>query len=343
MSSAKKTTDEFKTLTKEFLLKILDNSHDVIFATDSNGVTLYANKACETYYGISPDEIIGKDPWQFMDKAGCYPPLAPIVISSKVRHTLEQTTGTGAKMVVTTTPIYDGNGNIEFLVQNCRDVKQLEDTKRDLEQTKEMLLRTQQEVVTLRNRELGQDTLVANSMQMKELLELANRVSDIDINVLIFGETGTGKSALARYIHKVGPRKGGPFISINCAAIPGELIESELFGYVPGAFTGAHQKGKIGLIELAREGTLFLDEITELPLRLQGKLLDVIQEHRYYPVGGCQVKEMDCRILAATNRDMKKMAEQGEFREDLYYRLSVMEMEIRPLRERPEDTRALIY
>ncbi|HWR39127.1 MAG TPA: sigma 54-interacting transcriptional regulator [Patescibacteria group bacterium] len=329
---------------QEFLLKILDNSYDAIFATDSQGVTIYANKACETYYGIPAPEMIGKDPWQFMDKTGCYPPLAPIILSSKSRQTLEQTTGTGAKVLVTTSPIYDAAGNIEFLVQNCRDIRQLEDTKRDLEQTKEMLNRMQREVVALRNQELGRNTmLVANSVQMKELLVLADRVADIDINVLILGETGTGKSALAKYIHKTGPRREGPFISINCAAIPEDLIESELFGYAAGAFSGASQKGKIGLVELADRGTLFLDEIAELPLRLQGKVLEVAQSHRYYPVGGCQVKEVDCRIIAATNRDIKKMAKQGDFREDLYYRLSVMEMEIPPLRERPEDMWAFIY
>lgn len=330
-------------LNKETLLKILDKSYDAIFATDSNGVTIYANEACEKYYGIRPSDVIGKDPWQFMEKSGCYPPVAPIILHNKDRQTLEQTTRTGAKMLVTTTPVYDQSGNIEFLVQNCRDIKQLEDTKRDLEQSKQLLTRIEQEVIVLRNKEMRNVTLVANSNQMIDLLELAERAAEVDINILILGETGTGKSALAKYVHKISPRKNGPFISINCAAIPDELIESELFGYASGAFTGAHQKGKVGLVELANEGTLFLDEIAELPLRLQGKILDVIQEQRYFPVGGCQVKQVDCRIIAATNRDIRKMVEGGKFREDLYYRLNVMELEIRPLRERPDDTIALIY
>lgn len=330
-------------LSKETLLKILDNSYDAIFATDGKGVTIFANKACEKYYGIKPSDVIGKDAWQFMENVGCYPPTAPITLHSNDKHTLEQTTRTGAKMLVTNTPIYDAGGKIELMVQNCRDVQQLEDTKRDLEQTKELLARMHDEVVTLRKKAMGNVKLVANSSQMKDLMQLVERVAPIDINILILGETGTGKSSLANNIHKISSRKNGPFISINCAAIPEELIESELFGYIGGAFTGALQKGKKGLIELADGGTLFLDEIAELPLRLQGKILEVIQERRFIPVGGQQVREVDCRIISATNRNIKEMIENGTFREDLYYRLNVIEMELRPLRERPEDTMALIY
>ncbi|WP_425058308.1 Anaerobic nitric oxide reductase transcription regulator NorR [Sporomusa carbonis] len=330
-------------LSKETLLKILDNSHDAIFATDGKGVTIYANKACEKYYGIKPKDVIGKDSWQFMEKVGCYPPTAPITLRSTDQHTLEQTTRTGAKMLVTNTPIYDADGNIELLVQNCRDVQELEDTKRDLEQTKELLARIQDEVVVLRKKELRNVKLMANSRQMKDLMQLVEKVAPTDVNILILGETGTGKSALAKNIHRISSRKDGPFISINCAAIPEELIESELFGYTGGAFTGALQKGKKGLIELANGGTLFLDEIAELPLRLQGKILEVIQERRFIPIGSCQVKEADCRIISATNRNIKQMIDLGTFREDLYYRLNVIEMELRPLRERPDDTMALIY
>lgn len=332
-----------KQLSREILLKILDNSYDAIFATDSTGITIYANKACEQYYGIRPSDMIGKDPWQFMEQAGCYPPTAPITLHCKARNTLEQSTRTGAKMVVTNTPIYDQNGNIEFLVQNCRDVKQLADIKRDLEQTKELLARMEKEVVVLRKKELQNVKLVAHSAQMKELMQLVEKVAPVDINILILGETGTGKSALAKNIHRISSRQNGPFISINCAAIPADLIESELFGYMGGAFTGALQKGKTGLIELADGGTLFLDEIAELPPRLQGKILDVIQERRFIPIGGQQVKTVDCRIISATNRNMNALIERGLFREDLYYRLNVIELELRPLRERPEDTLSLIY
>ncbi|HWR41731.1 sigma-54 interaction domain-containing protein [Sporomusa sp.] len=344
MGNSEDFLEDNRHLSRQVLLKILDNSYDAIFATDSNGVTIYANKASERYYGIRPVDVIGKDSWQFMEKAGCFPPVAPIVLDNKGgKHTFEQTTRTGAKMLVTTTSIYNEDGNLEFLVQNCRDIKQLEDTKQDLEQTKHMLRGIRQEGAAVRKREIRDVTLVANSRQMQDVLELADRVADVDINILILGESGTGKSALAKYIHKAGFRKEGPFISINCAAIPNELIESELFGYVAGAFTGANQKGKAGRIELANEGTLFLDEIAEIPLRLQGKILEVIQERRFLPVGGCTAKQVTCRIITATNKNIRQMVEQGKFREDLYYRLNVMELELRPLRGRPEDTLALIY
>jgi len=148
---------------------------------------------------------------------------------------------------------------------------------------------------------------------------------------------------MAKHIHKMSKRKDGPFIVINCAAIPDDLLETELFGYAPGTFTGADKNGKIGLIELANGGTLFLDEIGEIPIKLQAKLLHVLQEFKFSPVGGRESKKVDCRIIAATNQNLDKAVKEGNFREDLYYRLKVIEMEIPSLRERPEDILPLIY
>lgn len=332
-----------KQLNRATLLKILENSYDGIFATDKNGITFYANKACETYYGVKPEDVIGQDPWILCQDKGCFPPAVPIALHNRERCTVEQCTPTGAHVLITTTVVYDKTGNIEFLVQNTRDIKQLEDTKTNLNQAQAILARIKGEVIELRRQELRDLKLIAKSTPMKGLLNMADRAARVDANILLLGETGTGKSALAKYIHKVSPRKDGPFISINCAALAGDIIESELFGYVGGAFTGALSKGKVGLLELAHQGTLFLDEIAELPLRLQGKLLDVIQDRRFIPVGGCESRVVDCRIVAATNRDILKMIKNREFREDLYYRLSVVELEVKPLRERPEDIYSLIY
>ena len=178
---------------------------------------------------------------------------------------------------------------------------------------------------------------------MKKILQVCQKISKTDSTVLIRGESGTGKGVLASYIHKISHRKKNTFLKINCAALPEDLLESELFGYVRGAFTGANKSGKIGLIEAANGGTLFLDEIGELPLSLQAKLLQVIQDKEYIPIGGNKVKHVDVRIIAATNRNLEEMVKNKQFREDLFYRLNVIEIEIPPLRERQEDIIPLSY
>ncbi len=183
--------------------------------------------------------------------------------------------------------------------------------------------------------------IVAESPEMKEVLSMARRVADTPWSVLIRGETGTGKELMARLIHLLSPRSDGPFVEVNCAAIPENLFESELFGHEKGAFTGAVSRRR-GKFEMAREGTLFLDEIGELPPALQPKLLRALQEKKICRVGSEKDLETDVRVIAATNRDLKKLAEKGSFREDLYYRLNVFEIDIPPLRNRKQDIPALV-
>lgn len=185
------------------------------------------------------------------------------------------------------------------------------------------------------------DDIVHNSPTLDRTLQIAQHYSNVSSNVLIIGETGTGKELFAQSIHNASKRKAGPFVAINCAALNESLLESELFGYVEGAFTGASKGGKIGLFELAHNGTLFLDEISEIPLNLQGKLLRVLQEREVRRVGGTTVTVVDVRIIAATNRDLTKMVEEGHFRRDLLYRLDVLNLRIPPLRQRKEDISAL--
>jgi DNA-binding NtrC family response regulator len=183
--------------------------------------------------------------------------------------------------------------------------------------------------------------IVADSPLMKETISLARRVASTPWSVLIKGETGTGKELMARLIHLLSSRYDEPFIEINCAAIPENLFESELFGHEKGAFTGASSRRR-GRFELAREGSVFLDEIGELPLSLQPKLLRVLQENKITRVGGEEDLEVDVRVIAATNRDLKKMVQEGSFREDLYYRVNAFELEIPPLRNRREDIPGLL-
>ena len=183
---------------------------------------------------------------------------------------------------------------------------------------------------------------LGTSPQVQKLLSLIEQIAPTKSNVLILGESGTGKSLIAELIHKNSPRRDGPFISINCAAIPETLLEAELFGYKKGAFTGAVSDKK-GLIELANGGTLFLDEIGDLPLGLQAKLLKFLETYEFIPLGDIHKKHVDIRLISATNKDLEKLIKEGKFREDLYYRLSVIELRIPPLRERKEDIPVLVY
>ncbi len=185
--------------------------------------------------------------------------------------------------------------------------------------------------------------VVAYSVEMERVLQLAAKVAPVDSTVLIMGESGVGKEVVARFIHAQSRRASGPFVTINCGAIPPNLLESELFGYEAGAFTGARREGKPGMIEMAARGTLFLDEISELPQDLQVKLLQVIQQRRLTRVGGVKPTDVDIRIIAATNRDLPAMVRRGEFRPDLYYRLNVVPIVVPPLRERRDDVVPLVY
>jgi transcriptional regulator with PAS, ATPase and Fis domain len=183
---------------------------------------------------------------------------------------------------------------------------------------------------------------VANHPVSARVFAQARQVAASDVKVLLQGETGVGKTLIAQYIHKTSPRAAQPFLALNCGALPENLIEAELFGYVAGAFTGAGSKGKRGLLELAHQGTVFLDEIGDLPLVLQVKLLKVIEESRFIPVGGLEVKEVDVRIITATHHDLRRMVSEGRFRADLYYRLNVVPIHIPALRERPEEVQPLL-
>lgn len=324
------------------LKKILDYSHDEIYVTNAEGIVIYVNKASERHYGVKAEDIIGKTSKEINEKKYWSPRLSPIAIKEKNCLTIEQKTCLGKTLLTTATPVYDEQGNLEMIVENSRDITESEGIRHQLEISKKLLERYKLEVEELRKKEVGDANFVHQSKKMKNVLELAKRVATIDSTLLLLGESGTGKGVLAKFIHNNSLYSKGPFIAINCAAIPAELMESELFGYARGTFTGGNEKGKIGLIELADGGTLFLDEIAEMPIHLQAKLLQVLQERQYYQVGGRKLKKVNCRIIAATNRNLTEMIANGEFREDLYYRLNTFEIELPPLRERVEDIPLLV-
>jgi transcriptional regulator with PAS, ATPase and Fis domain len=214
---------------------------------------------------------------------------------------------------------------------------------RDLEKARSMMQGYQQELLEHRKKHLAAMGIVAHSEKFKQTLRMAQQVAGLDSNITLLGESGTGKTLLAHYVHTCSRCADGPFVTINCTAIPDSLMESELFGYAEGAFSGARKQGKIGRIAMADGGTLFLDDLAELRPELQAKLLEVIQERRFIPVGAETYRNVNIRILSATNRNLKEAIRAGRFREDLYYRLTVINLEIPPLRERFQDILPMIY
>lgn len=321
-----------------FYKQVLETSHDEIYVCDGEGRTLYCNKAFEKNYAIKRSDMLGKTAMYLVEHG--YSDISPVpeVISSKKTVTLEQHTSKGRKLMITAVPYFDATGSISFIVENCRDITELDLMRKNLEIKEQEVQRYRAQLVKARSEQQGQlDQATLQSDSMKSLIHIAKKVAASDATVLLLGESGVGKNFIASFIHEHSPRKKSPFICINCSTIASNLFESELFGYAPGAFTGAGSKGKIGMVELAEGGTLFLDEIGEVPIALQVKLLELIQEKRYSPVGDVRFKSANVRIITATNRDLKSLIDKKDFREDLYYRLKVVELSVPPLRDRQED------
>jgi transcriptional regulator with PAS, ATPase and Fis domain len=320
-------------MTVQTLLKILDHSSDEIFVLDGEKRILYVNQVCEKHYGLKPTEVIGKFNVELFEKGYWKPSIVPEVYRRKVPCYLMQVTNIGAELMTSAVPILNDKGEIDLVVITSSQVETIKmmKAKEDNGESKS----TQESA--------AEALIVTNSGKIKSILEFSKKVAPTDSNILILGESGTGKTVLAQYIHKISKRNNGPFLAINCAAIPEELLESELFGYAKGAFTGASKLGKQGLMEAANGGTLFLDEIGEMPLSVQAKLLQVIQEKQFIPVGSNQIKKVDIRIMAATNKNLTDMVQDKAFREDLFYRLNVIDIHLPPLSERKEDIVPLIY
>ncbi|MFU2014669.1 sigma-54 interaction domain-containing protein [Peribacillus butanolivorans] len=320
---------------------IIENSYDGIYITDQNGITLYTNSAIERITGIPKEYYIGKSVDQLIKRGILNTSVTHKVVKLRRTVSVVQDNFAGKETLITGSPVFNEEGEIEQVVTNIRDLSDLNELMHELTKVNELNNQYKQEIEKLR-KITSQDGVVFVSDKMKMIYEIAERISDIDATVLILGETGVGKDVLARNIYNRSIRsKKGDFVKINCGAIPADLLESELFGYEGGAFTGANQKGKPGMFEVAESGILFLDEVGELPLQLQVKLLRALQEREIQRIGGTKPQKIDVRIIAATNRNLLEMVKVGEFREDLYYRLNVIPITIPPLRERREDILAL--
>jgi PAS domain S-box-containing protein len=320
------------------LNEILEGSYDGILVTDTAGKILYVNSSYERVAAIKREDMWGKTMRDLYNPIWLRNSVAYVVAEQKRVVSKKQVTKDGRNIIVTGTPVFNKKGDIKKIVINARDISEIYELREELikeRQINRTYLENYKEFI-----EKNQDNsqfLLAASEPIQKVYELAKRVANFQTTVLILGESGAGKEVIANCIYKNSLRKDEQFITINCGAIPDNLLESELFGYEKGAFTGASQAGKIGLFEMADKGTVFLDEIGEISLELQVKLLRFLETKEIRRVGGVNNKIVDVRIVAATNRDLSGMVEAGKFREDLYYRLNVVKIKIPPLRKRLAD------
>ncbi|WP_366922236.1 sigma 54-interacting transcriptional regulator [Metallumcola ferriviriculae] len=320
---------------------IMDYSFDGYLLSDCRGRVFYANKAVERISRIPLEEIIGKTAKEMLEEGITLTNSTKIL--DKEPLSITQKVKTGVEVLITSVPVYDENGGVSFYVANYREMSELNKLKDivngGIKKYPEAFLT---ELKELRNKLLETDDIIVRSAKMKKVLESVLKVAPVDVNVLVTGESGVGKEIIAKLIHKYSSRKSGPYVQINCGAIPGSLLESELFGYEKGAFSGA-QKGKMGLLEVANKGTILFDEIGDLPLGLQVKILRAIENKEVYRLGGVKPIKLDLRIIAATHKELQAMVEAETFRKDLFYRLHVVNLKIPSLKERKDDIIPLAY
>ncbi len=331
------------------LFDILNPENNLVLAddmmlSDAEGVILWVSENYEKNFGFAHGSIVGKSAFDLEQDGTFDPCITAEVLRQKKKITTTQTINRVHKNVMTVgIPLFDKAGALKYAVCfNTVSMEQINVIQQNYRNLQNSLQQYTQEIAELRIRATS-TSIVVKSAAMQRLWTLIQNTANTKANILITGETGVGKSAIAKAIHNMSSRANGPFIEVNCAVLHENLIESELFGYEKGAFTGAASGGKIGKIELANHGTLFLDEIGELPHHIQSKLLQLIQEKTIERLSGTRRIELDFRLLVATNRNLEEEVQRGLFRSDLFYRLNVIGIHIPPLRQRPEDILPLAH
>ena len=342
ISELEQISHELKTVQEinNELNTILDFSADGFVISDGQGVVLRDNKSSREMLGIQEVSIVGQHVNWLIKRGYTFESVTQKVLKEKGTVTIFQHLSSGREIVHTGTPIWD-NGEITRVVVNLRDLSELNFLREQLKDAQKLSVKYFNELDKFRKEQLSSDIIIRSAI-MVEKVETVIKVAQVDSTVLILGDSGVGKEPIAGIVHKASNRAKNPFIKLNCASIPANLIESELFGYEGGAYTGASKDGRPGLFEIADGGTLFLDEIGELPFEMQSKLLRVLQEREIYRVGGRKSIKLDVRIIAATNKDIEQMVKDGKFRQDLFYRLNVISIWIPPLKERKADIPPLI-
>ncbi|MDR4946039.1 sigma-54 interaction domain-containing protein [Neobacillus cucumis] len=326
-------------LNNEQMLAILEFSTDGIYAVDRHGITFFVNQAYEQITGFSREHLVGKHMKDLVRDGYIDQSVSLQVLRDKKKISLLQTIANTKEVIVTGNPVFTEDGTIEMIVTSVRDVTKLNSLQKDLSKAN-TFSRMQNYRFTFTTEE-EENRFLFRDIQMEKIYGKVTQIAPFPTSVLLTGPSGVGKEVIANLIHDFSDRKDKPFIKVNCGAIPETLLESEFFGYESGAFTGARREGKLGLLELANNGTIMLDEIGEMPIQLQVKLLRALQEKKIRRIGGTVDISVNIRVISATNQDIVNLTRQGKFREDLYYRISVIELRIPPLCERKEDIELL--
>jgi len=319
------------------LEEVLAGAGEWMLVVDANGIVTMISEGYAEFNGTTVAEAMGKHVTEVVENTRMH-----VVAKTGVPEIGERQTIRGRELIVNRIPLRDGDrvigayGRVVF-----KTVEQLRELATKMNLLESKVKYYEEELTHLRGARYTFASIVGSGPAITAAKAEAERASRTDSTVLLRGETGTGKELFSHSIHAAGPRRAGPFIKLNCAAVPAELLESELFGYEEGAFTGARKGGKPGKFELAAGGTLFLDEIGDMPLPMQAKLLRALQEREVDRLGGTASRRVDIRLIAATSRNLEERVGQGTFRADLYYRVHVIPIRVPPLRERPEDLRPI--
>lgn len=317
-----------------YLSNILAALDDGVYVTDKKGTTLHVNAMYEKLTGLKSEDLLGQNVRVLREKGIFDEIVNPIVVKRQKPVTSVQVLSNGKRVVLRGYPVFDDDKNLTLVITLVRDVTLIGQMREQIIQQKK-LISIYHDQIELLSSSAPANKNAYEAPQIRDLTELVKRVAATDATIILLGETGVGKDRFARMAHEHSPRKDEMYLKVDCGSISENLIESELFGYSPGAFTGANSKGKIGHFEIANKGTVFLDEIGELPLTMQAKLLRVLQDQEVMRVGSSIPKKVDVRIIAATNRNLEEEVEKGNFRIDLFYRLRVAVVEIPPLRQIP--------
>src|SRR5699024_10549085 len=312
---------------------ILASLYDEILVVDAEGKILrYSDNFLSDFAGTLPKELVGESIFDLDDEIGSS--VVRLVIEKQKKMSIVQETLAGKNVMAIGNPVFDDEGKLYRIVIASRDITETTRLRGELDATKQLTKEYKKQLDSLKSKEEFGKKVIYRSQKMKRVMMQIEKLTEFHSTVMILGESGVGKDLIAKIIHQYGKRADKPYLALNCGAIPEELLESELFGYVKGAFTGADQEGKVGYFEQAHGGVLFLDEISELPSRLQVKLLRVLQEKEITPVGSTKTIPIDVQIITATNKDMEELVKEGKFREDLFYRINVIPIMIPPLRDR---------
>jgi len=332
-----------KDLNKD-LHAILSSIYDEILVVNNKGELIrFSENIIQDFWKVDLKELIGKNILELEDQGLFTPSVTRLVLEKGKKVSVVQETKAGRKILAVGNPVYNDQNELDRIIIASRDITETTRLKSELQEMKKISEQYKKELDDFKSKDRFLKKLIYCSPKMEKVINQAKKIADFSSTVLLNGESGVGKEVIAQAIHQLGRRQAKPFLKLNCGAIPENLLESELFGYAKGSFTGADKNGKEGYFKQADGGILFLDEIGEMPIHLQVKLLRVLQEQEVIPIGSTTPIKVNVQIIAATNKKLEKMVEEGTFREDLFYRLNVIPIHIPPLRERTEDISLLAF